>query len=195
MTQPLTAMVSYQWADADAAELLHEELALRGLTVLHDRCTFPSGSRIGQNMHHAVATCDGFVAYLTPNSLYESNPANSPRPALDAEFKPAMDRFARSNSSEGGPGRPVIIPLVHGLGCPRTEAPERVRKATGKDMSTLWTPVVLDQSTPSITPAEAAAISHSLLGALLPPGANSQASEPIELIVTTRGGGQPPGFL
>jgi len=47
MTEPLTAMVSYQWDDSGAAELLHVELAMRGLTVLHDRCTFPSGSRIG----------------------------------------------------------------------------------------------------------------------------------------------------
>lgn len=188
-------MISYQWTDGDAAELLHDELALRGLTVFHDRCTFPSGSRIGQNMDHAVATCDGFVAYLTPNSLYESHPAASPRPALDGEFKPAMDRFARSGASGAKLRRPIIIPLVHGLGDPRTEAPERVRKATGKDISTLWIPATLDQGTPSITQPEAATVSGGLLGALLQPGADTHALGPIELVATTRGGGQPSGFL
>ena len=188
-------MVSYQWADAVAAELLHEELGLRGLTVFHDKCTFPSGSRIGQNMDNAVASCDGFVAYLTSNSLYESSPPGSPRPALDAEFKPAMDRFARSNTSEGGQRRPIIVPLVHGLGDPRTEAPERVRKATGKDISTLWTPVVLDQAAPSIIQEAAAIACKSLLGALLPQGADRETSGALELVVTTRGSGQPPGYL
>ena len=195
MTEPLTALVSYQWVDAAPAELLHEELALRGLTVFHDRCTFPSGSRIGHNMDEAVATCDGFVAYLTPNSLYESKPAEAPRPALDSEFKPAMDRLARSNSSGGGPLRPIIIPLVHGLGDPQTGAPERVRKATGKDISTLWTPMTLNQRTPSITQPEAASVGRCLLQGLMPPGSDTETSGPTELVVTTRGEGQPPGFL
>ena len=195
MNQPLTAMLSYQWADSAPVELLHQELALRGLSVLHDRCTFPSGSRIGNKMDDAVDICDGFVAYLTPNSLYESSAADSPRPALDAEFKPAMDRFARSNGAKGVTRRPVIIPLLHGLGDPRTEGPERVRRATGKDVSTLWTPVILDQGTPAMTSSEAASVGRSLLQALLPPGVDLETSEPIELVVTTRGEGQPPGFL
>ena len=193
--RPLTSMVSYQWTDALPAELLHEELAFRGLSVFHDRCTFPSGSRIGQNMDEAVSSCDGFVAYLTPNSLYEGSPSGSPRPALDYEFKPAMDRFARSNVAQGTVRRPVIVPLVHGLGDPRIEAPERVRKATGKDISTLWTPVVLDQDTPSITQIEAATVGRCLLAALLPPGSGLAFDEPIDLVVTTRGEGQPPRFL
>ena len=95
-------MVSYQWADSEAAELLHEELALRGFTVFHDKCSFSSGSRIGQNMDYAVADCDGFVAYLTPHSLYESNIIGFPRPALDSEFNPVMDRFAKSNQTPRG---------------------------------------------------------------------------------------------
>ncbi|MHB1929684.1 MAG: toll/interleukin-1 receptor domain-containing protein, partial [Acidimicrobiales bacterium] len=70
MTEALSAMISYQWTDAGAAELIHEELALRGLVVHHDRCSLPTGSRIGTNMDGAVANCDGFVAYLTPHSLY-----------------------------------------------------------------------------------------------------------------------------
>lgn len=195
MAQPLSAMISYQWADAEAAELLHEELALRGLIVSHDRCSFPAGSRIGSNMDADVANCDAFVAYLTPNSLYEGAPPESPRPAIDSEFKPAMDRLARSKAKEGE-RCPVIIPLTHGLGDPRSEAPERVRKATGKDISSLWTPVTLDQTTTSITESEAATVGRCLLSALLGSGDDDAApTDPIEMMVVTRGEGQPPAFL
>lgn len=195
MAQPLSAMISYQWTDADPAELLHEELALRGLVVHHDRCSFPTGTRIGANMDEAVANCDGFVAYLTPNSLYEGAPPESPRPAIDAEFNPAMDRLARSQAQEEK-RRPVIIPLTHGLGDPRSEAPERVRRATGKDISSLWTPVALDQTTTSITESEAATVGRCLLSALLGPGdGHAAATDPIEMVVATRGEGQPPAFL
>jgi hypothetical protein len=195
MTEALSAMISYQWTDAGAAELIHEELALRGLVVHHDRCSFPTGSRIGTNMDEAVANCDGFVAYLTPHSLYESSPAGSPRPAIDGEFKPAMDRLARSQANDRESRRPVIVPLTHGLGDPRTQAPERVRKATGKDISSLWTPVTLDQSTTSITGSEAAAVARALLEALLAPGADLRTEGLIEVLVVTRGEGQPPAFL
>jgi hypothetical protein len=195
MTEALSAMISYQWTDASAAELIHEELALRGLVVHHDRCSFPTGSRIGTNMDDAVASCNGFVAYLTPHSLYESSPPGSPRPAIDAEFKPAMDRLARSQAKDGGSRRPVIIPLTHGLGDPRTRAPERVRRATGRDISSLWTPVVLDQSTTSISGSEAAAVGSALLASLLAPGADPPTDDRIEVLVVTRGEGQPPAFL
>jgi hypothetical protein len=188
-------MVSYQWTDFEAAELLHEELALRGINVFHDRCTFPTGSRIGENMGYAVDVCDGFLAYLTPHSLYEDSEPGSPRPAIDYEFKPAMDRLARSKADGVSPGRPVIIPLVHGLGDPRTEASDRVRKATGKDISTLWTPVVLDQQTAAISQTEASVVGNYLLTALLPPGGEDHSLGSVEVVVTTRGAGQPGGFL
>jgi hypothetical protein len=190
-------MVSYSWEDADAAELIHEELALRGLTVFHDRCTFPSGTRIAQNMADAAATCDAFVAYLTPSSLYETRPTHSPRPALDDEFIPVLDRLARARSTAGPLDgvRPVVLPLTHGLGDPRSEAPNRVRKATGRDIASLWTPVTLDQTTPSISQQEAAAAARAVLVALFAPGHGSAVSEPIELVVVARGEGQPAGFL
>ena len=179
-------MISYQWTDSAAAELLHEELALRGLVVYHDRCTFPAGSRIGTNMDVAVASSDGFVAYLTPHSLYEDARAGTARPAIDSEFKPAMDRFAKSRA-RGEAARPVIIPLTHGLGDPRNEAPERVRRATGKDISTLWSPVVLDQDTDSITESEAAAVGKSLLAGLLVPGGDGEDGPgPLDVLVVTR---------
>lgn len=194
---PLTSMVSYSWNDASAAELLHEELALRGLTVFHDRCTFPSGSRIGQSMADAVNKCDSFVAYLTPSSLYETSPIGARRPALDDEFLPAMSRLARARGDVVplNPLRPIVLALTHGLGDPRKEAADRVRKATGRDISSLWTPIALDQTTPSITQREAGAAAAEVLRALLPPGMGNEVREPLELVVVTRGEGQPPRFL
>ncbi len=176
----LFAMISYSQADAEAAELVHEELALRGLSVAHDRCTFPVGARIASAMRTAVADCDAFVGYLTPASLYEEKP-EGPRPAIDEELLPAFDRLASSRP-------PVLIPLVHGLGDPRTEAVERVRAATGRDISSLWMPVTLDQSTPRIQPEEAAEVARLLVQALVQQHADRVQT--VELSVVTRGSGQ-----
>lgn len=194
---PLTSMVSYSREDAGAAELIHEELALRGLTVFHDRCTFPSGSRVAQNMADAVSTCDSCVAYLTPASLYESRTTDEPRPALDDEFIPVLDRLARARSTTATVDsiRPVVVPLTHGLGDPRREAPDRVRKATGRDIASLWTPVTLDQTTSAISQHEAATAARAVLAALLGPGVGGRVLEPIQLVVVTRGEGQSAGFL
>ncbi len=195
MMAPLTSMVSYSWNDASAADLLHEELALRGLKVFHDRCTFASGSRIGQSMADAVDKCDAFIAYLTPSSLYETSPVGARRPALDEEFLPVMNRLARARGIAPPltPVRPVVLALTHGLGDPRKEAPDRVRKATGRDISSLWTPISLDQTTTSITQREAAVAAAGVLRALLPPGGGPpEVAEPVELVVVTRGEGQPP---
>jgi hypothetical protein len=155
----------------------------QGQRQLLDRKVDEAPARYSDLTVLADANCDGFVAYLTPHSLYESSPAGSPRPAIDGEFKPAMDRLARSQANDRGSRRPVIIPLTHGLGDPRTQAPERVRKATGKDISSLWTPVTLDQSTTSITGPEAAAVARALLEALLAPGADLRTEGLIEVLV------------
>ena len=64
------AMISYSRIDAAAAELLHDELALRRFDVVHDRYSFTEGSRIPADMTTGVETCDLFVPYLTPSSLY-----------------------------------------------------------------------------------------------------------------------------
>lgn len=192
--EPLSAMVSYSWDDAVAAELIHEELALRGFDVFHDRCSFPLGSRIGQNMADAVERCDALVAYLTPSSLYLGKPSGTPRPAVDDEFLPIMRRWRRARAA-GSAAPPVIVPLTHGLGDPRQEAPQEVLKATGEDISSLWTPVVLDQATANITQPVAAAVAGCVIRAVLDPGRRSPEEDAIELVVTTRGEGQAPGFV
>ena len=186
MTTPLV-MVSYSWEDADAAELLHEELALRGVAVAHDRCTFPTGSRIAGAMRHAAETCDGYVVYFTKSSLYESRP-DEPRPVIDDEFLPVLDRLTDSRP-------PVVVPLVHGLGDPRTDAMERIRKATGRDVGPLWMPVTLDQTTARMTQLEAAAVADKLTAAVLVRDAEQLESAPLELSVVTRGSGQVPASL
>lgn len=195
--EPLSAMVSYSWDDATAAERIHEELALRGFDVFHDRCSFPLGSRIGQNMVDAVETCDAFLAYLTPSSLYLDKPEGTARPALDNEFLPMMRRWRAASAAarRGGPAAPVVVALTHGLGDPRSEAPQAVLRATGEDVSSLWTPVVLDQTTGSITPSEAANVAGCVVRAVLGPGRRPDEDAPLDLVVATRGEGQSPGFV
>jgi len=194
MRVPLTVMVSYSWDDANAAELLHEELAFRGATVFHDRCTFPVGTRIAPNMTRAAHDCDGFIAYFTPSSLYELQPPGLPRPVIDEEFIPVMERVAQSRAPGGSPA-PVILPITHQLGDPRGEALERVRRATGRDISSLWTPVTLDQTTTSITQHEAAAACSGLVAALIERAMKRSKTDPVDLLVVTRGSGQPATFL
>ncbi len=191
-------MVSYQTSAFEASELLHEELALRGFSVFHDKCSFPLGIRIERNMSDAVRLCHVFVGYLTESALYPNSLEGSRRPVLDAEFKPIMERW-RDASSAGksvdvGP-RPVVLILTHGLGDPRTEAPERIRKATGEDISSLWNPITLDQTTSGISQPEAAAAAACVLGAIFAPGGVSATDQPIDLSVVTRGQGQPLAFL
>jgi hypothetical protein len=188
---PLIALISYQWNDSVAAEFIHEELALRGFKVIHDRCTFLHGSRLPTNMADAVARCDVFVAYLTRSSLYLEAPTSAPRPAVDDEFLPAMQRRRRS-LADGGAARPVVAAITHGLGDPRSEAPTVVRETTGEDISSLWN-MALDQSTEHITQLEAADLASRVLSALLAP-ASGQDQE-IVVTVVTRGTGQPSTFL
>ena len=185
MSKPLTVMISYSWHDAVAADLLHEELALRGVYVLRDKSSFSPGTRISTAMREAVANCDGYVAYFTPSSLYETSP-DGPRPMIDEEFLPVMDRMASNRP-------PVIMPLVHSLGDPRTDAMDRVRGATGRDISSLWMPIVLDQSTEQLTQAEASLVAVAMIEALV--HTHIDRLEPLELSLTTRGAGQVPAVL
>ena len=188
---PLIALVSYQWDDAVAAELIHEELTLRGFTVIHDHCTFLHGSRLPTNMADAVERCDAFVAYLTRSSLYLDAPTEAPSPAIDDEFLPVMKR-RRLSIANGGTAQPVIAAVTHGLGDPRSEAPTLVRETTGEDISSLWT-MALDQSTERITQPEAADLASRVLSAVLAPATGH--NQEIAITVVTRGTGQPPTFL
>lgn len=183
------AMVSYASGDSAAAELIHDEFALRGFRVIHDRYSFTDGSRIPANMASAVDTCDVFVAYLTPSSLYLDHASERPRPALVGELRPALRR-RRENLKPGAVDTPFILPLAHGLG-DRSVAAETIRRQTGEDIASLWT-TSLDQTTPHITRQEAALVAQNALKAVTdrqPPAA------PIDLFVATRGTTPPPRRL
>ena len=148
-------MISYSWANAAAAELLHDELALRGFEVIHDRYTFIAGTRIAASMNDGVQRCDVFIPYLTRDSLYLDRPADDSRPAVTGELLPALRR-RRENLSPGRPDTPIIIPLAHGLG-DRSETSELLRRETGESFGSLWGPW-LSQDTPGIAYDEAAAV-------------------------------------
>lgn len=180
-------MISYAWHDASAAELLHDEFALRGFQVIHDRYSFTEGSRIPTNMADAVETCDVFVAYLTPHSLYLDRAPDSNRPALLGELLPALQR-RRGNLSPGRVDTPIILPLAHDLG-DRGEASKTLHDATGEDFGSLWRGEWLDQTTPHITQWEAANAADQALRALL---TREPPEGPITLHIVTRGPTPPP---
>ncbi len=180
MKSPI-AMISYSSHDHVAAELLHDEFALRGFSVAHDRYTFTDGSRIPASMTSAVDNCDVFVSYLTRNSLYLDSPADQPRPALASELLPALRR-RRSNLRPGKVDRPIIIPLVHGLG-DRDKAAETIRRKTGENLSSLWS-TWLDQDTEYLTQFEAATAADNALYSLLK---RDRPPNTATLAVATRG--------
>ena len=189
--RPISAMISYQSADSEAAELLHEELSLRGFVVVHDQCTFASGSRIPTEMELGVETCDAFISYLTPESLYLGKALGSPRPALDGEFLPTMQRRRRTASSGTG-DRVVVLPVPKRLGS-RAEAAETVFRQTGEDIGSLWIKSVRTGD-PTLSRSEASEIAQEALVATLAPGPRS-VGDPVPLTLATRGEGQPPQFL
>lgn len=182
-------MISYSWSDEAAAELLHDELSLRGFKVIHDRYSFSDGSRTHTNMDKAVSECDVFIPYLTPHSLYLDQPAGQPRPALCGELLPALQR-RRQNLKPGNTDSPIIIPLAHGLGR-RHEAAEIIRQQTGENIASFWS-IWLDQTTGSITQSEAANVAEGAFEAIMR-GHDSPMTT--ELYVATRGPSPPSQYL
>ena len=191
LDKPLTAMVSYQSADYYAAELLHEELALRGFIVTHDRCSFAGGTRIAREMEVGVGNCDAFVAYLTENSLYLHVQSGSPKPAMESEFIPAMQRRRQPESTEGH-RRLVVLPIAKGLGS-RTEASDTVFNETGEQIGSLWVSSA-NSTDPNLSVGEAGNIADEALSATIGPEAVLVPS-PLEMAFATRGEGQPPRLL
>lgn len=183
-------MISYSWYNTTAAELLHDELALRGFQVIHDRYSFTEGSRVPAAMANAVDTCDIFVAYLTPDSLYIDRSSDSSRPALRGELLPALRR-RRDNLTPGRVDSPIILALAHGLG-DREQASATLHATTGEDFSSLWRGEWLDQTTPQITQPEAARATDEALRAFL---TREPPESPITLHVVTRGSAPPPNHF
>jgi len=188
--RPLAAMVSYQSTAGNAAELLHEELALRGFVVIHDQCSFVSGARIAAEMDLGVQSCDVFVSLLTPESLYLDAEPGSPRPALD-EFLSAMQR--RRQPATVGTGDPIIVlPIPKRLGS-RAEAAKKVLSLTGERIDSLWV-TSADFDSPDVSQAEASAIAEEALVATLSPALRT-IPDHFDVCFVTRGHGQPARFL
>ena len=175
------AMISYSSKDGDAAELIHDELALRCFEVIHDRHSFQDGGRVPASMERGVERCDVFVGYLTPHSLYLNAASRSPRPALEQELIPALQR-RRASLGSGTRERPIVILVSHGLGN-RATAGETVRRLTGEPADTLWS-LSIDQDTDHITQPEAAELANRALQAFL---ATEPTGTAVTLSVTTRG--------
>ena len=181
MNSPI-AMISYSSKDCVAADLIQDELALRGFDVFRDQTSFTDGSRISTNMTTGVEGCDVFVAYLTPHSLYLNQREGESCPALDSEIRPALER-QRRNLDEQGRSTPIFIFAAHGLGN-RDEASSIFQRKTGVPIDSVWTSQWLDQKTPHITQKEAAVLADQALRAFL---AHEPPPPPIDIYIATRG--------
>lgn len=181
MNSPI-AMISYSSKDNVAANLIHDELALRGFNVIQDQNSFTDGSRNAYNMTTGVETCDVFVPYLTRHSLYLDEPTEHPRPALESELRPAFQR-RRRNLNQSGPIKPIIIPVVHGLG-DRNAASETIRRQTGEQIDSLWRSEWLNKKTKHITQPEAARLADQALRAFLE---QEPPKIPMKIFIATRG--------
>lgn len=181
------AMISYSSKDCGAADLIQDELALRGFNVIRDQISFTDGSRNANNMKTGVETCEVFVAYLTRHSLYLDEPDDHPRPALESELRPALQR-RRRNLNNQGVSKPVIIPVAHGLG-DRDEAGEIIRRQTGEQIDSLWRSEWLGQSTAHITQPEAARLADQALRTFLD---QEPPKPPIKIFIATRSTSPPP---
>ena len=186
MNSPI-AMISYSSKDCVAADLIQDELALRGFNVIRDQISFTDGSRNANNMKTGVETCDVFVAYLTRHSLYLDEPDDHPRPALESELRPALQR-RRRNLNNLGVSKPIIIPVAHGLG-DRDEAGEIIRRQTGEQIDSLWRSEWLNQNTAHITQPEAARLADQALRTFLD---QEPPKPPIKIFIATRSTSPPP---
>ncbi|MBV8526818.1 MAG: toll/interleukin-1 receptor domain-containing protein, partial [Candidatus Dormibacteraeota bacterium] len=195
---PLTAMVSYRHPHRPASLLLRDELTLRGFSVVHDQSTFLSGNHVAVEMETAVATLDALVAYITPDYLYPGTSGGTPRPALDAEFIPAIRRFREAAASAAAAGadprsgRPVVYPLVRGFAGTRESMLQDVRHATGYDIRDLWVPDRQHDSA-DLEQADAAGVARDVLRRLLTPAAGAGTS--YDMTFHSRGAGVPAAGL
>jgi hypothetical protein len=200
VSDPLVAMVSYQSADSASSVRLRDELRLRGFVVVHDRTSFRGGEHVANQMADGVERCDAFLAYVTPSYLYETAPPGSPRPALDDEFIPVARRREREIAeairvgADRNTAGPVVYAIVRDLGDPHRDAPERVRRATGVDISGWWAPVV-DQSGGDLSRGDAAKIAGEILRTVIAHRSVDINDEELEISFVTRGTGQPPAAV
>lgn len=194
------AMVSYQSADSVSAVRLRDELRLRGFVVVHDKTSFRGGEHVASQMADGIERCDAFLAYITPSYLYETASPGSPRPALDEEFIPVTRRregeIAEAIRLRVDPktAGPVVYAVVRNLGDPHRDAPERVRRATGIDISGWWAPVV-DQSAGDLSRADAATVATEILRTVIAHHSVDLSGEGLEIAFVTRGTGQPPATV
>jgi hypothetical protein len=193
-------MVSYQSADSLSSLRLRDELRLHGFVVVHDRTSFRGGEHVAYQMADGVELCDAFLAYITPSYLYETESPGAPRPALDEEFIPVTRRREREIAEairigvDPRTARPVVYAVVRNLGDPHRDAPERVRQATGIDISGWWAPVV-DQSGSDLSRSDAATVAAEVLRTVIANRPEDPDIDGLEIAFVTRGTGQPPATV
>jgi hypothetical protein len=145
---------SYSHEDWDAAVRLVEELKLRGFVVFRDIERMREGRPLEHEMGEGVDNADLLMCLLTENSL-------SSKPVVEKELKPALRKATRE-------GRPVVMPVVCGLGSSHEKVTERTWGVLQHDFTGAWSGGILAAPADALTPDDAAAMARKAVNAVFP---------------------------
>lgn len=155
------AFFSYAHADIDSAILLVEELKLRGFSVFRDVERMREGRRLEHEMGEGIDEADLLMAYLTVASLASD-------PVVTKELKPALRKFDRY-------GRPVVFPVVVGLGANHEEVTAATWSRLQHDFTSTWSGGILGDAGDSLATGDAATLASKALKAVYPDGEGPNA--------------------
>jgi hypothetical protein len=143
---------SYSHEDWDPAVRLVEELKLRGFTVFRDVERMREGRRLEDEMGEGVDTADLLMCLVTEHSL-------ASKPVVEKELKPALRKATRE-------GRPVVMPVVCGLGATHEEVTERTWPVLQHDFTATWSGGIFSEPAEALTADDAAAMARKALDAV-----------------------------
>jgi hypothetical protein len=155
-TESPRAFVSYAHEDVESAIRLVEELKLRGFDVFRDVERMREGRRLLDEMGAGIDRADLVMCLLTPSSLAST-------PVIEGELKPSLRKAARS-------GRPIVMPVVCGLGNTHDEVTTHTWAALQHDFASTWTGGILPTEFDQVGVDDAARLADKALRAVLSAG-------------------------
>ena len=148
------AFFSYAHEDWESAVRLVEELKLRGFGVFRDVERMREGKRLEDEMGEGVGDADLLMCLITEHALQS-------KPVVEKELKPALRKTVRE-------GRPVVMPVVCGLGSTHQEVTERTWPVLQLDFTATWSGGILPTAADVLAHEDAAAIARKAVAALYP---------------------------
>jgi hypothetical protein len=171
-TESPYAFFSYAHENWDSAVRLVEELKLRGFQVFRDVERMREGRPMEHEMGDGIEAADLLMCLLTAASLASV-------PVVENELKPALRKTTRE-------GRPVVMPVVCGLGATHEEVTKSTWPVLQHDFGATWSGAILPKATDPLGFDDAAAMAGKAIAAVYPP-ARGPDSGAWRLQLVTRG--------